>query len=122
MCRILALNGDSREFGQWFANYGQTGIAELINQLSRIGDLSSIHSKMRNLRMNDPDVQLWRETKRYMQNMSSDEQAATRRVAIGFVNDDLISDSAVQTLRAEACAKAAAGRARRQAARKLEGV
>ena len=68
--------------------------------------------------MEDPEVQKWMNAKAYFIRLNADEQAACRRVCIGFVQPDqsLISDTTVQTLCARAKAKAALGRERRAAA------
>jgi len=117
LCRILALNGDSGEFGRWFRNYGQSGIGDLIDKLAQIKDLKGTAAKVRNLQMEDPEVQRWMEAKRYLSHLSADEQAACRRVCVGFVGEhSLVTETAVQRLRAKARAKAAEGLARRAAA------
>jgi hypothetical protein len=118
LCRILALNGDARDFGKWFRNYGQDGIGAFIEQLADIKDLSTTAQKVKTLRMEDTEVQKWMRAKAYFTRLNADEQAACRRVCVGFVQPDqcLISDNTVQSLRASANAKAAQGRARRTTA------
>ncbi len=114
LCRIVALNGDSGEFGRWFRNYGQNGIGDLCEMLADIRDLKGTAAKLRNLQMEDPEVLKWLEAKRFLSRLSADEQAAARRVCVGFVGDSpLVTEHAVHRLRAKARAKAAEGRARR---------
>eukprot|EP00969_Alexandrium_andersonii_P071529 3157273-Alexandrium_andersonii.AAC.1 len=71
--------------------------------------------------MDDPDVKILREARQFMLGLSADEQAAARRVSIGIIqhDDQLITGETIQSLRSDARAKAAAGRARRAAAREL---
>jgi len=50
-----------------------------------------------------------------MKEINADEQAAARRVAVGFVRQMLVTNEAVGTLRSETAARAAEGLARGQA-------
>ena len=118
LCRILALNDSNDESGAWFGRYNQHGIASLIKALSAIPDIKATFAKSKTLYGSDPDVAKLLAAQKAMCSLSADEQAACRRVCVGFVDakEYLLTDDRVQTLRAGAKAKAAEAKARRAAA------
>lgn len=93
---MIALNGDVSNWGSWFDSNNQPGIASMLKSMNNI-----IEATMT------------------MRKLNSDEQAACRRVSIAICKNKLITDSTKGRLRSEASAKAAAGLARRQAARSV---
>jgi hypothetical protein len=94
--RVLALNGDSSNWGSWFTDNGEKGIAEVLNNLKDLRQASSVVCRL-----------------------TADAQAACRRVCIAICTDELITEGAKTNLRTHAKAKALAGVARRKS---LESV
>ena len=118
LCRIMAMNASAQDSGSWFQKYNQHGIASVCEELSKIADLPETAEKAKGLYGDDPDVKQWMVARTTLMGLSADEQAACRRVCIGFVDRTqvLISEDTIRSLRAAASAKAAAGLARRTAA------
>ena len=114
----MALSDSHDESGAWFSRYNQHGIASLIAALSAIPDVKATFAKSKTIYGSDPDVAKFLAAQRTMRRLSADEQAACRRVCIGFVDPKqyLLTDDTVNTLRAGTKAKAAEAKARRAAA------
>ena len=123
LCRIMAMNASAQDSGSWFRKYNQHGIASVCEELSKIADLPGTANKAKGLYGNDPAVKQWMAARKTLMELSADEQAACRRVCIGFVDRTqvLISEDTIRSLRATASAKAAAGLARRAAASSASG-
>lgn len=96
LVRIMAFNGDESGYGDWFAKYGQDGIASAIRAVTS-GGVQAAANKMETL--------------------SSDEQAAVRRVSIAICRGegDLIKQETKDALMTQTRSKASDARARRQA-------
>ena len=92
--RLFGLNGKATAWGDWFRLYDQDAIGTMMDNL---GDLQKATTLMAAL--------------------GPDEQAACRRVSVAVCLEPLITVSAKGALRQSAKAKAAAGLARRKAAR-----
>jgi hypothetical protein len=97
--RVLALNGDAGNWGQWFANNDQGGIAAVLSNLNDMKVATQI-----------------------MKASTPDDQASCRRVSIGICTQKLITDDTKKQLRSDARAKAAAGLVNRRLRRKADEI
>ena len=94
LCRVFALNGSGRDIGAWFEKGGMYGIAMVAASLEK-NDLQGAIDLVKTL--------------------DADQQALMRRIVLCMPKEMLVTEQTVAHLRSDARAKAAAGRARRQA-------
>ncbi len=106
MPRLLALNGSVGSYGAWFSRFEQYGISLMMDALAEATDPR--HGETERERL------LTRAAKT-MKSISPDEQAAARRVAVGFAYERLVTEDTVTALKADTNSKAVAGKARRAA-------
>jgi hypothetical protein len=89
MARLFALNGDERGYGTWFARHGQDGLAILVDKLSTATDPRT------------PEMEKWKimsDATKLLKDLTADDQATARRVAVCFCREPMITAEALDAL------------------------